>query len=511
MHGTPALQGAYFRARVRGPEFEIDGQAETLIGHQIPYRDGVPAGTWVAWRWDGEALFVTRDRFGAHPLFYASSADEIIVSPSIGRVLASGVSRALDLDAVATFAAIGYYLGPDTPFRDIRALVSGQTLTWRPGRLEVTGRPPVYEMRPMSRAEILEGFIETTRAAVARCVAAGGDPDWVMPISGGRDSRHLLYELIRQGHPPSLCVTAGHYPGIGGREDRPKAAKLCAALGIAHRGLGVPRSLVRAEQRKNTITGLLTDEHAWSLPVADALAGRTDHTYEGTPGGALMDRPWELDGWGELGRLGRLDEAAHRIALGKSGRETGRDRYSELVSPAMRGELRFERAVARVRRELAVHEREPDPVLSFRVWGRAVRELALVPTLVLSDIPTVHTPYFDPDVMAFGMSVPMTSFGRDLHDEVIVSILPDLPPIPYARFGRPVMPRPLARMVNRDLARLLVRDSDGTLLDRGRLLRTTLGGSVTGDPTLAVGRSPSLVTYLVQLEQLVREGPRLAS
>jgi hypothetical protein len=508
MHGTPALQGAYFRARVRGTEVETDGQAEALLGHQIAYPDGVPAGTWLAWRWDGEALTLTRDRSGALPLFYAASADGIVVSPSITRVLASGVSRTLDLDAVATFAAIGYYLGADTPFRDIRALTSGQALTWRPGRLDVTGRPPVYEMRPMTRAEILEGFIETTRVAVARCVAAGGGPDWAMPISGGRDSRHLLYELIRQGHPPSLCVTAGHYPGIGGREDRRKAAKLCAALGIAHRGLGVPRSLVRAEQRKNMITGPLTDEHAWSLPVADALAGRTDHTYEGTPGGTVMDRPWELDGWGELGRLGRLDEAAERIALGKAGRETGRDRYSELISPAMREPLRFERAVARVRRELAVHEREPDPVLSFRVWGRAVRELALVPTLVWSDIPTVYTPYFDPDFMAFGMSVPMTAFGRELHDEAIASILPDVPPIPYARFGRPVMPRPLARMVNRDLARLLMRASDGTLLDRRRLLRMTLAGSLTGDPTLAVGRSPSLITYLVHLEELVREGPR---
>ena len=83
-----------------------------------------------------------------------------------------------------------------------------------------------------------------------------------------------------------------------------------------------------------------------------------------------------------------------------------------------------------------------------------------------------------------------------------------MPSLPYARFGRPEMPRPLARGVNRDLARTLLRDSDGTLVDRGRLLRRTLAGAVTGDPDLAVGRIPSLIAYLVQLEKLVREGPR---
>ena len=173
----------------------------------------------------------------------------------------------------------------------------------------------------------------------------------------------------------------------------------------------------------------------------------------------------------------------------------------------MREPMRIERAVERVRRALASHEHEPDPVFSYRVWSRAVRELALVPTLILSGVKTVYTPYFDPELVAFAMSVPMSGFSRDLHDELIELILPDVPPVPYARFGRPEMPRPLARGVNRDLARTLLRDSDGTLVDRGRLLSKTLAGAVTGDPELALGRSPSLITYLVQLEKLARDGP----
>ena len=67
------------------------------------------------------------------------SDDGITVSPSLAQVLDSGVSRTLDLDALAAYAAVGYYLGADTPFRAVRSLTPGATLTWRPGRLDVSG------------------------------------------------------------------------------------------------------------------------------------------------------------------------------------------------------------------------------------------------------------------------------------------------------------------------------------------------------------------------------------
>ena len=104
----------------------------------------------------------------------------------------------------------------------------------------------------------------------------------------------------------------------------------------------------------------------------------------------------------------------------------------------------------------------------------------LTPTVILSAVPSVYTPYLDPGFVSFAMSVPIGGFGRDIHDEVIERVLPDVPPVPYARFGRPVMPRPLARKVHRDLARVLMHDSDGSLVHRRRLLRRTMAGAVTG-------------------------------
>ena len=84
----------------------------------------------------------------------------------------------------------------------------------------------------------------------------------------------------------------------------------------------------------------------------------------------------------------------------------------------------------------------------------------------------------------------------------------------YARFHGPKGPSfdaSVARRIGRDLARILVRDSDGSIVDRRRLLGQAIRSAVTGHPALALGRRPSLITYLVQLERIVREGPRPAS
>ncbi|MFV2064352.1 MAG: hypothetical protein ACC726_12690 [Chloroflexota bacterium] len=62
-----------------------------------------------------------------------------------------------------------------------------------------------------------------------------------MPVSGGRDSRHLLLEFIRADHPPALCVTTAHHQFDRGG-DVPYASRLCAELGLEYRILALAGS-----------------------------------------------------------------------------------------------------------------------------------------------------------------------------------------------------------------------------------------------------------------------------
>jgi hypothetical protein len=321
-----------------------------------------------------------------------------------------------------------------------------------------------------------------------------------MPVSGGRDSRHLLLELIDAGHPPARGVTAHHHPSVWGG-DVPYAAELCARLGIDHE-IVWPGPLVEEEWRKNRETGYCSDEHAWYRPVAGVLNGATDHTYDGLNGGTVL-----APGQYYYRRLRRLnDERRWDELASEMGRKLdGEPRFAALIAPDMRSHINGERAVARLRADLDGYIDEPEPYLTSRFWSRATRELTLTCSLMLGHIPAVYTPFMDPDFFTFAWSVPIRHLDEAFHDEVIASRFGHIASLPYTPPHRgevPHPPRAFMRTVNRDVVRMLQRHSDGSLVDRRALLKRARLGSLVGDGWFVLGRRAALLTYLVQLEAI---------
>lgn len=496
---TASAHESFLHVRVSAGSIVVAGVPEALLGHRLEHTDGAddPGGNWVEWRWDGQQLTVTNDRNGSFPLYYAGDGNGIIISASIDRLLERGADRTLDDDAVSAFLGVGYYLDDDTPFRAIRRLPPAGMLTWAPGRLAISGGYRRFGSREMTRAAAIDGLIETVRAAVARNIPVDSS-DYVMPISGGRDSRHLLLELIRQGHPPRDCVTTPQYASLWGGKDPRFAARLCDVLGLPHRTLDLPGPMLAAEWRKNELTGYCSSEHTWSLSVADAVSGESSHTYDGLPGGLLLQRQWERSSKGKRLLAGRADEVAESLVRS----EDGRPRWEGLVSEAARPRFSAERAAARIRSSLEWHLASPDPMVSWQFWNRAVRELSLVPNAIYSDAVTAYTPYMDREFIDFATSLPAHMTGKSLHEAAIARAFPQVADVPFAPLGSPDPGRGSIRSLDRDLFRLLLTKSDGSLVDRVGLSRRVARGAVTADDWITRGRRATLATYLIQLESL---------
>jgi hypothetical protein len=486
----------YVRVQLVGGVAQVQGRSDVELGHRVDLGDGrLPGGNWAAWRWDGQALSVETDRYRGYPLYYAADDRACSVSPSIDALLALGAARELDLDAIAAFLSLGYFAGEDTAFSAIRAMPPAGRLTWRPGSIELTSDRARRPAPQGTREEALRTTAELVRTAVRRSIPAGGS--YRLPISGGRDSRHLLLELLDAGHRPTAGVTAHHHPHVWGG-DVPYAADLCGALGIPHEVVS-PGPLVADEWRKNRMTSYQADEHAWYPAVADALNGHTDHTYDGLNGSTAFARDYYTPKMQRLSGAGQLADLARQLGR----RHRGQPRYLPLLAPAMRGELGAERAAARIERELQRFADEGDPYLAFRFWSRTVNELNLPSTLMLSAIPAAYTPFMDPDVVEFSWTIPSRHIDDRFHQEVIDLRFPQHAHLPYRPKTRPQPSRPYLRQVNRDLAGLLRHRSNGSLVDRRALLRRTALGSITGDDWITWGRRSALTVWLIQLEGIV--------
>ena len=417
------------------------------------------------------------DPCGFVPRFQWYGPEGVMVRPTVDALLAIGAPAAYDYDALSVFLRLGFFVGDDTPFASIRAVP--------PRRHPYTGRA-----LSLSRGQAIDAFIQTFRAAIRRCRPVD---EFHLPLSGGRDSRHILCALVDAGHTPQTCVTIEHFP-TRGNDDVAIAAALCARLGISHIVLSQRRDRVRVEREKNHRTHFCTDDHAQFVALADHLASVTRETYDGIAGDALSQSA-HLNA--DIHRLfeQRKVPAIADYLLGGYGTRLTEAALARLLSPALLREMPRERAIARLTREIARHLDTPNPAASFFFWNRTRREMALSPFALMRDI-HVHAPYLDDEVYSLLSAMPASlQMDHQLHTDAIRRAYPGVSDIPYEskthRQHRPGFHRRVAV----ELGRLLA-GARGDLFSR-RLVPPVLMTIVDGSADRLW--FASLTVYLAQL------------
>jgi asparagine synthase (glutamine-hydrolysing) len=399
--------------RVRGENAEGDLSCD--VGHRIRLPDGSIDGIYAGWSWNGRELVVEQDRYGFFPLFEWDSGDQRIVSTDLVTLLDRGAPRALDLDALSVFVRLGFFVGTDTPFQAIRAVA-----------------PPMVCLRPLEipREQAVDGFIQLFRQSIARRLPSA---PFVMPLSGGRDSRHILFELQDAGRAPAACVTVRHFPPRA-NDDEVVAREICSALRLEHQVISQPRERASLERRKNLLTHVCTDEHAQFVVLAEYLRMHTRETYDGLAGDVLSQSTYLRPEVHALFRRGDHAGVA-AFVLDGYGTTMSQSALERVLAPAFCRDLSRERAVARLTSEIVKHAEAPNPIGSFFLYNRTRREVALAPYGLMRDL-TVYAPYLDRDLFDFLAALPAEQLmDRALHTDAIATAWPRHAHLAYERKG----------------------------------------------------------------------------
>lgn len=155
----------------------------------VRHIDGVYA--WALWDQASETLIGSRDPVGIHPFFYAPAGEELVFSFDIETVLSHpAVSRRLDPVALAEHLTHHWSSAHDTPYRDVRSLPSGHSLTFekRACRVEQYWQPIPLD-RPMDWVgeEELSEFPRLLESSVERVLRPVNGRGGIL-LSGGLDS-----------------------------------------------------------------------------------------------------------------------------------------------------------------------------------------------------------------------------------------------------------------------------------------------------------------------------------
>lgn len=488
------MPSPFFHIQDNSGQAKTSGNPTFLREHKVDRGDAVRDGIWSQWDWDGETLTAKSCRFGVPPLYYFQSAQEFCIADSVSTLLERGAPRDLDDFGLAVFIRRLNFLGNDTPFKAIRCLPPNAELTWKKGKLAIRQEPFRSKPLHLKREAILEGIHELFAQSISRRLPTG--ERFTVPLSGGKESRRILFELARQKHAPAFCVTAIHPPPRA-NEDAKIAAIVAERLGIEHRLVPPEWASWELEKHKNGKVDFLTPEHTWTIPMSKLLTDVVDTSYDGLN----IDCNLFGEARARLFADGRLTELATDF-LGDS-----EALLMRILSPEAYKLFSREKAVQRMTEELALHTDQACPTSSFLFWNRMCRAVAPVPYGILSAIETVHAPFLDKEYFDFVMSIPEPILvGGQVYRDAISKSYPEFSDIPYADSSLSTAPN-LAynrRYLSRLLWNLTASHRSSKIINVPKVATSAAKAAVSGSQQRFSWLQPHLIVHLLQLEELAR-------
>jgi asparagine synthase (glutamine-hydrolysing) len=475
----------------KGRWLALESRHGQVVAHGSRECDLGNRDVWARWRWTGTVLEVRNCDLGFTPLFYRVVPNGIRVADNPLGTLEPLEQAVLDCRALSVFLRLGFFVGEDTPFLGVRQLPPSATLTWSADRgMQLsTGERAAGVPLHVGRANAQKAYAELFRSAIRDTLPVSRP--LYLPVSGGRDSRHIALALHEAGVRPDAFVTGYRVLCAAPAEDIRVAAMLAGTLGVRHIVVRQPRCLARAICHAIEETGFCSDEGAWLGPLLDFLRGQGGTVYDGIAGdvmsAGLFQTP-ELHALLVRGdRHGAADLVLQSWLPGTGG-------WEGLLDQDLQDALSRKIALEVIAEEMARHVDHPNPARSFYFWNRTRREIALIPFKALSEL-RVETPYLNRELWGFLDGLPYAVVAdRDFHTAVIQTAYPTYADLPFENKDAA---QPLPRFDRLLFAMKFLRHTmlrRTRRVDRLRIARRWIG-LLRNDPWW----SPTMALYLIAL------------
>ncbi len=161
--------------------------------------------------WDTreKSLFLTRDRLGVKPLFYARDGARFLFASEEKALFAAGVTPRMDSGTWEELLCFRYVAGGRTPFSGIERLLPGHHLTWKDGAIRIERWWNLSERAREVPKEVLRDPVSWYRGTFDDSVRLRRISDVPVGVllSGGLDSSSVAASVGSQSSDPCATFT----------------------------------------------------------------------------------------------------------------------------------------------------------------------------------------------------------------------------------------------------------------------------------------------------------------
>lgn len=372
------------------------------------------------------SVVIDADRYGIVPLFYHLAGNRLIVSTEIAEVANRLGSISLSQENLAVFFYLGFFLGPDTPFNEIQTLGPGERITWQHGQSQVEQKQ-YFDHRPAStlvESDAVDTYIDLFNTSMRRRKPT---KKCILPLTGGKDSRHVLMDMLRSDVRPNACITCEMYPPRD-NADCKTAKHICDNYALKHYRLATYPQF-EAEQEKNANTYFCSDEHTWAISYKHFLQQFNEPlvSFDGIGGDILSSSRLAKPIYHQHYINGELDQIADAI-LPRDGTP-----LFDGLPEHWRLDGHHDYVKQRVIAELQSYRDWQNPVNMFFFFSRTRRESSLISFGVLRHACRAYMPFLDRDVFDFLTSLPPSIIQeKSIHTDAFQKAFPESLEIPFS-------------------------------------------------------------------------------
>ncbi len=376
----------YLKLSINNGSFSATGNLSAEFGHKISDNSQETYGVWAEWQCTNNQVIVRNDYSGYYPLFYYADKNNFIISNSIFRLLENGVDNTIDELSLSVFIRCGFFLNNNTALKHIKRIPPNCTLVWNKEGLSIKYSRQITKAKDYTIDEATNEYISLFRKAIDRFLPY--NKRFVLPLSGGRDSRQILFELLRNNCKPTECITCGELRDI-------KVAKiLTSKFNLQHKVLLKSPVSLHDIEAKNILTNLSALEHSWLMPLGRQL-NDYDISFDGL-GVGVYSRSELLDDFlyqyyinGEYDKIAKW--LFNHVGPGEELLSLIKGKYGFISR-------NYKSAVELVIQELKEHSDSGNPLASFNFWNWNRNAIATNPFGIQGCVKMNYTPLMDKDL-----------------------------------------------------------------------------------------------------------------
>lgn len=205
-------------AELEGSEFECKTQCDTEVLLRLYQKHGIDFvsklnGMFAIAIWDDnqKSLYVIRDRVGEKPLHYHHSNDRFIFGSEIKSILAAGIDKKLDHNALDSFLSFNYVVPPSTLFSGVKHVMPGTYIkVTAQGLHEVCWWDLASTvLQQKTETQWIDEFNEILDDAVR--IRLRADVPFGAFLSGGVDSSSIVGLMSKHMNQPVKTFTIGFH------------------------------------------------------------------------------------------------------------------------------------------------------------------------------------------------------------------------------------------------------------------------------------------------------------